>query len=184
MNVLELPAAERPAAEVQKADVASADAASADVATPEVPAVGVELQGLHGVFVGRLLALDPAQAQAFVLCPEVHAAQALRARCTVDLHGAHIGQEVTLMFERGAAARPIVTGVLRGQPGWPLPEAPAQVQADGERLIVDAKEQLVLRCGQASITLTRAGKVLIEGAYVSSRSSGVNRIKGGSVQLN
>jgi len=46
------------------------------------------------------------------------------------------------------------------------------------------KDQLVLRCGRASITLTAAGKVLIEGAYVSSRSTGVNRIKGGSVQIN
>jgi hypothetical protein len=50
--------------------------------------------------------------------------------------------------------------------------------------MVSAKEQLVLRCGKASITLTKEGKVLIQGAYVSSRSSGVNRIKGGSVQLN
>jgi hypothetical protein len=41
-----------------------------------------------------------------------------------------------------------------------------------------------LQCGKASITLTRAGKVLINGAYVSSRSSGVNRLKGGSIQLN
>ena len=41
-----------------------------------------------------------------------------------------------------------------------------------------------LRCGKASITLTRAGKVLIRGAYLLSRSSGVNRIKGGSVQIN
>lgn len=139
---------------------------------------------LHGVFVGRLLALEPAQAQALVLCPEVHATQVLRARSTVDLHGAHIGQEVTLVFERGAEARAIVTGVLRGQPGWPLANAPAQVQTDGERLIVNAKEQLVLRCGEASITLTRAGRVLIEGRHVSSRSSGVNRIAGGSVQLN
>ena len=30
----------------------------------------------------------------------------------------------------------------------------------------------------------RAGKVLIRGAYLLSRSSGVNRIKGGSVQIN
>jgi hypothetical protein len=47
-----------------------------------------------------------------------------------------------------------------------------------------AREQLVLRCGAASITLTRDGKVLIQGAYVSHRSSGVMRIKGGSVQIN
>jgi hypothetical protein len=65
-------------------------------------------------------------------------------------------------------------------------ERPAQVevQADGERLLLDARTQLVLRCGKASITLTREGKVLIQGSYISSRSSGVNRVKGGSVQLN
>ena len=42
----------------------------------------------------------------------------------------------------------------------------------------------VLVRGKASITLTREGKVLIRGTYLSSRSSGVNRIKGGSVQIN
>jgi hypothetical protein len=51
-------------------------------------------------------------------------------------------------------------------------------------MIVGAKEQLVLRCGKASITLTKAGKVLIQGAYVSNRSSGVLRLKGGSVNIN
>jgi hypothetical protein len=139
---------------------------------------------VHGVFVGELLALDPEHSTALVRCVEIDSTRVLRARSTVDLHGAHIGRQVTLVFERGSADRPIVIGVLRGQPGWPLPELPAQVQADGERLIVNAKEQLVLRCGKASITLTKAGKVLIEGSYLSSRSSGVNRIKGGSVQLN
>jgi hypothetical protein len=42
----------------------------------------------------------------------------------------------------------------------------------------------VLKCGNASITLTKAGKILVEGTYVSNRSSGVMRIKGGSVQIN
>jgi hypothetical protein len=42
----------------------------------------------------------------------------------------------------------------------------------------------VFRFGQASITLTRAGKVLIRGAYLLSRSSGVNLITGGSVEIN
>ncbi len=58
------------------------------------------------------------------------------------------------------------------------------MDADGQRMVVSAKEQLVLRCGQASITLTKAGKVLIDGTHVLSRASGVNRVKGGSVQLN
>ena len=77
-------------------------------------------------------------------------------------------------------------GVLRGATGWPLDDKPAQVSVDvdGERMIVSAREQLVLRCGKASITLTRSGKILIDGCYVSSRSTGMNRLKGGSVQLN
>jgi hypothetical protein len=77
-------------------------------------------------------------------------------------------------------------GLLRASQPWPLPEQPASVEvdADGARLVVTAKEQLVLRCGKASITLTKAGKVLVQGTYVSNRSSGVMRIKGGSVQIN
>src|SRR6185295_18780545 len=103
---------------------------------------------------------------------------------SVDLHGQHIGNSVVLMFERGEPDRPLVVGVLRGEPGWPIAHRPAEVDVDGERMVVSAREQLVLRCGKASITLTKAGKVLIEGSYLLSRSTGVNRIKGGSVQLN
>jgi hypothetical protein len=90
------------------------------------------------------------------------------------------------VFERGDPARPIVTGRLRKGTAWPTSDAPphVEVDADGERLTLAVKDQLVLRCGQASITLTAAGKVLIHGTYVSSRSTGVNRIKGGSVQIN
>jgi hypothetical protein len=77
-------------------------------------------------------------------------------------------------------------GVIREGDGWPLEQSPGQVEveADGERLVVSAREQLVLRCGKASITLTRAGRVIIRGESLLSRSSGVNRIKGGSVQIN
>jgi hypothetical protein len=63
-------------------------------------------------------------------------------------------------------------------------QSPLEAEVDGERLVFTAKKEIVLRCGKASITLTRSGKVLIRGAYLLSRSSGVNRIKGGSVQIN
>jgi hypothetical protein len=42
----------------------------------------------------------------------------------------------------------------------------------------------VLRCGKTSITRTKAGKVVIEGTYLSNKSTRANRIKGGSIQLN
>jgi hypothetical protein len=59
-----------------------------------------------------------------------------------------------------------------------------KVDIDGEAVTLTAEKEIVLRCGKASLTLTRAGKILLRGAYLLSRSSGVNRIKGGSVQIN
>ena len=141
---------------------------------------------ISGVVIGELIAIAGEGKTPLVLYPEQPGTAALSARTVVDLHGTHIGKQVVLMFDGGDPARPIVMGVLREGEGWPLEDRPGQVEvdADGERLIVGAKEQLVLRCGKASITLTRAGKVLIQGSYLLSRSSGVNRIKGGTVQLN
>ena len=97
------------------------------------------------------------------------------------------------MFEGGDPHRPIVMGLIqhlaRVQPTSSErirseTQNLIDAEVDGERLVFTAKKEIVLRCGKASITLTRAGKVLIRGAYVLSRSSGVNRIKGGSVQIN
>jgi hypothetical protein len=151
----------------------------ADVAAPATPA------RIDGVLTGVLIGFRESGAVPLVIFPGQPQTAAVPARATVDLHGAHIGRPVVLMFDGGDPTRPIVMGCIRGEAPT-LAEQPGQVEVDvdGERLLVTAKEQLVLRCGKASITLTKAGKVLIQGAYVSSRSSGVNRIKGGSVQLN
>ncbi|MDP9994092.1 hypothetical protein J2W28_006482 [Variovorax boronicumulans] len=144
------------------------------------------LPGLPAVVLGELVALADEGCTPLVLFAGQPSGAAVRARTVVDLHGAHIGHQVTLVFEAGDPTRPIVTGVLREAQGWPLADLPGQVEVsqDGRRMVVGAREQLVMRCGKASITLTKAGKILIRGAYVASISSGVNRIKGGSVQLN
>lgn len=134
--------------------------------------------------VGELVALADDGKTPLVCFANQPGTAALRARSTVDLHEAHIGAGVVLLFEAGDPLRPIVTGVLRGQRDDAPADAPVAIERDGDRLVVDAKRQLVLRCGKARITLTSEGKVLIEGSYVSSRSTGVNRVKGGSVQLN
>ena len=107
--------------------------------------------------------------------------QRLVARSTVALRHAQIGQDVLLVFEDGDVHRPIILGVL-GTPPQAL--APAVVEADGERQLIEAEREIVLRCGDASITLTRAGKVIIQGRYILSRSSGYNKLKGAAVDIN
>jgi hypothetical protein len=47
-----------------------------------------------------------------------------------------------------------------------------------------AQEELVLECGKARISLRADGRVVIEGGYLLSRSTGVNKIMGGSVHIN
>ena len=110
------------------------------------------------------------------------------ARTTVSLQEVPVGAEVVVLCEHNDVECPIIVGVLQEpQPGSPGADQSAHsmsIQADGERQIISAEREIVLRCGDASITLTRAGKILLKGTYVVSRSSGVNRIKGGSVQIN
>lgn len=137
------------------------------------------------VVVGELVAIEDCRTP-LVLYPGQPGTAAIAARSVVDLHGDHIGRRVLLMFESTGDGGPIVTGVLREDPdsgGRDRPDS-FEVHTDGNRLIVSAKDQLVLRCGLASITLTKEGKVLIQGTYLSSHSSGVHRIKGGAVQIN
>jgi hypothetical protein len=102
------------------------------------------------------------------------------ARSAVALRSGDVGREAVLFFEEGDRRRPVILGLLQG----PSPKEMVEVRMDGKRLYLSADNEIVLRCGKASLTLTRAGKVLIRGAYLSSRSSGVHLIKGGSVQIN
>jgi hypothetical protein len=103
---------------------------------------------------------------------------------TTALYGADaVGRQVALLFADGDGARPVIVGLVR-PPGEPVPGGVRLAELDGERLVLKAKQEVVLECGRASITLTRAGKVLIRGSYLSSRSSGVHRIKGASVDIN
>lgn len=173
------------AEKVQVADVES----GTDLLRPLMeasPAKAPQPISQAGIVIGELIGMTNEGRTPLVRYSGQPGTAALFARTVVDLHGPHIGRQVALMFEGADPSRPIVMGVLQEGEGWPLDKRPGQVEVDvdGERMLVTAKEQLVFRCGKASITLTKAGKVMIKGSYVLSRSSGVNRIKGGSVQLN
>ena len=108
------------------------------------------------------------------------------------LHGFPAGREVLLGFDDGNSCRPIIIDTLfssceeTAAPSDRVLEAdkPETIELDRKRLVLDAQDEVVLRCGEASITLTKTGKVLIKGSYLISRSSGTNSIKGSSVRIN
>jgi hypothetical protein len=143
-----------------------------------------------GLVIGRCAGID-ASGDPLVDYPGNPSGRLLVARSLVPCGEGDVGREAALLFEGGDPCRPILMGLLRS-PAEARPASPedapsptlAGVEVDGDRLVLSADREIVLRCGEASITLTRAGKILIRGKYLLSRSDGVNRIKGGSVQIN
>jgi hypothetical protein len=151
------------------------------------------LPKLDGLVVGELIGFTN-NLEPLVQCRGNPLEAPLPARAILDLDADAIGREVVLMFEGGDATRPVVLGILRDrlQPSSArvvstpatLGSAGFEAEIDGERLEIRAKREIAIRVGKASIVLTHDGKVLIRGEYLLSRSSGPNRIRGGSVELN
>jgi hypothetical protein len=102
------------------------------------------------------------------------------ALSTVGLASEDAGAQVVVAYERGGPGRLIIVGRVRERTTAPA----STLKIDGERLVLRAERDLELRCGDASIVLTRAGKVLIKGNFVLTRSRGANKIKGAYVDIN
>ncbi|MEN8178384.1 MAG: DUF6484 domain-containing protein [Pseudomonadota bacterium] len=138
---------------------------------------------LDGVVIGVLIGLDD-KSHPLVAFPGNPSATGVEARSTTLLNSSDIGHEVALLFEGGDPSQPLIIGRIQHPEVVFENNSPMTAELDGEHLVFSAKKEIVLKCGKASITLTKAGKVIIRGAYLLNRSSGVNRIKGGSVQIN
>jgi Domain of unknown function (DUF6484) len=135
---------------------------------------------LPSVIVGRIAAFLDSGAP-LVDFPGNDLGKLVSAQSLIPVVAADTGRNVALTFESGDPSLPIIVGLF--QP--PYATGPrSEVKLDDESLVLSAKKEIILQCGKASITLTSAGKVLIQGEYVLSRSSGVNKIRGGSIQLN
>jgi hypothetical protein len=140
------------------------------------------------VIVARLV--DLRNGEAVVEIKTAQSYRYARAEAVGTLSQEAIGCEVAVMFMSGDPERPIVLGVMEEgmtqAEGGPLSVARSRgpIVLDAEKLVLSAHREIVIRCGAASITLTKAGKVLIQGEYLLSRAIGLNRVKGASVQIN
>lgn len=101
-------------------------------------------------------------------------------------------QEAVLLFDGGDPRRPLLVALLRsatpqldGVLAGPLPAGPEKVaRLDGRSVVLDARDQIVLTCGRASLTLRRDGKIVLRGVNVVSEASEVQKLRGGKVQIN
>jgi hypothetical protein len=112
-------------------------------------------------------------------------AKARPARTTVALGPAHVGREVLVCFA-GKENTPVVVGLVAKPGDQPLAaDGPGvDLTIDRQRIILDARQEVVLRCGKACIRLTADGKVEVQGADVVSSARRTNRIRGGAVKIN
>ncbi len=142
-------------------------------------------QKIEGVVIGLFLSMDN-EGRPLVAYPGNPDETAIPARNTVAMQSKDIGCEVALMFEGGDPSMPLIIGKIQhvDTEKNEQKDEPTNAELDGENIVLSAKQNITLKCGKASITLTKSGKIILRGAYLLSRSSGVNRIKGGSVQIN
>jgi len=110
---------------------------------------------------------------------------AISASYTLPLSHDNVGSKVALVFVNGNIEQPMIIGLVRDSIKGQQSRSPAKVFVDEQNsLTLTAKHQITLQCGDSSITLTEDGKILLRGNYISSRASGMQTIKGGSVQIN
>jgi hypothetical protein len=168
----------------------------AEVTTTSSPVAAGE------IVIGHIAGID-SQGQPLVEYVGNPTGQPLVAMSTMGITPGHVGRSAALLFANGDPRSPVIMGLIHSplhdlivayeaQPQEQASEShehPSglkadEVTVDGRRVVLEGKEEVVIKCGEASITLTKAGKILIRGNYLLNRSTGVNRIMGGSVQVN
>jgi hypothetical protein len=165
--------------------------------------MGAKLTGFGGIgvaesgilAVGRIVRVSE-EGRAFVDWPG-NLLGALEARSIVEPAGrcdSAVPEEtpVLLVFENGDPSLPIVIGVIRdtvgpsasGQAATFSVERPKDAALDGRTVLLDAREEILLRCGKSSILLRKDGKIIVKGTEIVSRASGTNKIRGAAVKIN
>jgi hypothetical protein len=147
---------------------------------------------IDGPRVGRVVSFHAGEAKV-----EVEGSRPVVARLSASLDDAALEraarekQEALLLFEEGDPARPIIVSLLRSATphldavlAAPLPAAEKVARVDGKRVEIEGREEVVLRCGKASITLRRDGKVVVRGVDVVTQAEAVQKLRGKKVEIN
>lgn len=142
-----------------------------------------------GVVIGTVVAIG--ESGCHVDFPQNPDAEPQAALLAATVAADDVGRRVALAFPAQDWRQPLVLGLIHESVAAETTGAletegdeSLEVVADDRRVTISAEKELVLRCGKSSITLTPGGKIIVRGTHLLQRASGVNRIKGGSVQIN
>jgi|JI10StandDraft_1071094.scaffolds.fasta_scaffold1315009_2 hypothetical protein len=135
---------------------------------------GLDALGQLWVLVdGRLILARPVEG---VIDPVRDASSIAGRQALVVFIEDHIHPVVTALLARDLVARaPAATSI-----GAPL----ADLEIDGRKITLEAGCKVTLRCGEASLTMTADGRIVMKGVEIVSRALRNHKIKGGAVNIN
>lgn len=141
---------------------------------------------IHGVVVGELTGQTP-DGDPLISAPSL-GLDARVARCAAVVDLSQIGLMVAVSFELGDPLKPIIMGVMQPQPqrpGGSRAVAPIEASVDRKRrVVIQADEEIELRCGDSAIVMTADGRIHLRGQNITSEADMSQRILGASVSVN
>jgi len=142
-------------------------------------APGQNREAASSIALGRIHSVT-AEGEVFVVVSML-GEEPVRALSLCALSGEDAGRACAVQFVGGDKAHPCVLGCLIGGEAQ---GGAQELQADGQRLVIQADQEIELRCGESVIIMKRNGVIEIRGNYVTSQATATQRIRGGSVHVN
>lgn len=104
-----------------------------------------------------------------------------------------VGSSVVLVFESANPDLPIIVGFVRdtlctARPTQARTEVAGEngrsFELNGRTVVLEGKDEVILRCGLGSLTIRADGQVIMKGTRLTSKASETNKIRGASVLIN
>jgi hypothetical protein len=147
--------------------------------------------GAEAAAVGRIVGIDPEGRPQVAIAGWGGPVRIAQTTLQLDATAAANLQAlppVALVFDQGDENRPVIIGWVHDRlirdPGTPATASVETTRIDGERVVLRADREIELVCGASSIVLSKDGHLVIKGANLVSRSSGMNKIRGATVCIN
>ncbi|MXE58691.1 DUF6484 domain-containing protein [Escherichia coli] len=134
--------------------------------------------------VGRIVSVKDS-GEILIQCPHEDKPVAALGLGTVTTE--YNGRLCTVQFLSGNYSHPVVTGILPENLTERYHSETKKCTEDElntERVVLTAKQELVLQCGESKIVLSADGLLQIRALYIDSQAQATHRLKGGSVQVN